>query len=332
MELTPDGWAVRPRYWRYFLFVVDHEPPRPGALWAQLQVDSVSWKPIAFLLAGVGLVAAGAGTRQVGVLAIGLAVLGLYVGMWVSAARRLGDWPAVVGLVAGPYSHPTTPYVATAPPLQPGGRGILLRLPAAAVADAVDKDGRIEILFLWNTRTKVALFLAARAGVRPAQAGQRLPPGLVGPQLPPAPDMKTDAPDVPWEDDARRVLGAVEWEAGGDGYFGTRHLLLAAARHAPTAAGLDYTALRAVAGVEPGPPPPAGRGDGRWPTPALRLAIARAAMRGLAGGRSVRAHDVWHALLADSDSECRHLLYVMGMNPDDLLRKVAAGERVHLGH
>jgi ATP-dependent Clp protease ATP-binding subunit ClpA len=145
-----------------------------------------------------------------------------------------------------------------------------------------------------------------------------------------APDLAADAPDVPWTEDARRVLSRVEEEAeaAGDSYLGTHHLLLAAVATPPGATGvpgLNPAAVRAaVAAVVKAPRPAAEvAGTTRWPTPRLRRAITQAAMRALVNGRPLERRDLWHALLTDAGSDVCPILKRLGLDPEQLLELLA---------
>jgi Clp amino terminal domain, pathogenicity island component len=319
VEITPDGWVVLARDWDLFRFLTDHEPPRPNAVGAQLRVDAQHWRPVTFWVVGAGLFAAAALTRRWPFVAGGAAVLVTYLLLLLSAMWRFRDCPVAVGVVDGLLRHSRSGQYWIATAFTAGGSAAPVAVPATLAPTVTAAGGRAEVFFIpplsWPG-TNLAL------AVRPLAAGAGPAPWR---RLRAGPGLMADAPDVPWGEDARRILAGVEAEAGGDDYLGTRHLLLAAARRSPGAAGPDYAALRAAApDVAAGPPAPAGR----WPTPSLRRAVARAAERALAGGRPVAARDVWHALLTDRDAECQLMLDALGLDPDDLLR-VLTGEAAH---
>jgi hypothetical protein len=156
--------------------------------------------------------------------------------------------------------------------------------------------------------------------------GRGAPPAA---QLPIAPALLANAPDVPWDDAARRVLAGLAAEADGADYLGTCHLLLALTRHCPEATGVGYDAARSAAG---GPAAASGAAsarwshDGeRWPTPRLRQAVARAATAAQIDGGPVSPRDLWQALQTDPDAECRAVLDALGVPAVDGVRARVGG-------
>ncbi|HEX4591510.1 MAG TPA: hypothetical protein VH120_16355 [Gemmataceae bacterium] len=326
VEITPDGWAVPSSFWQYYRFVTDHEPPRPGAVGFQLRLDSQNWKPVAFWVVGAVLMMAGAAAGRWDLLAVGVVVIAAWGMMFASAVRTVRNYPVVVGVIDSLTPHPQVRQIATARAVTADGQTIPVAAATALVWGFLAGNGRAEVLFLHDFRSAACWVLAARPPTRRGSAVsvRKLPPApflTAERRLPPAPCLTAEAPDVPWDDDARRVLAAVEAEAGSDGYLGTRHLLLAAARRGPRVAGLDDAALRAAAAAVAGPP--ADTTIGRWPTPRLRRAVVHAATRAMADGRPVGPRDLWHALLTDSDSECQLVLDALGLEAGELLKVLA---------
>jgi hypothetical protein len=75
---------------------------------------------------------------------------------------------------------------------------------------------------------------------------------------------------------------------------------------------VNYVEARAAVGGPEAPAADAAASE-RWPTRRLRQTVARAATGAQAEGRSVSPRDLWHALLADPDAECRVVLDALGI-------------------
>ena len=313
-------------------------PARP-AVGFQLRLDSQNWKPVAFWVVGAVLILAGAAVGNWHLLAVGVFVLAAWVMMFVSAVRTVRNYPVVVGVIDSLTPHPQVRHIATARAVTADGQAIPVAAATALAYGFLAGNGRAEVLFLHDPRSAACWVLAARPPTRRGSTApaRRLPPApvlttatrlLPAPfltaerRLPTAPGLTAEAPDVPWDEDARRILAAVEMEAGPDGYLGTRHLLLAVVRHGPRVAGLDDAAVRAAA-VAVAEPTAADTAIGRWPTPRLRRAVVLAATRAMADGRPVSPRDLWHALLTDPESECQLILDAVGLEADDLLKVLA---------
>src|SRR5438445_665810 len=129
LVVMPDGWVAAE--FDYFRFFIDHPPPRPHVFWRQLVTDAKYWQPIAFWVAGVGLIVLAISLREWQLILIGLLVLSVWFRVFWRYVQLLRDSPLVIGVI-NVVEHRPHPFVrnsSTARARLADGRDVSVNLP-----------------------------------------------------------------------------------------------------------------------------------------------------------------------------------------------------------
>lgn len=166
---TADGWTTHDR--PVCRLVVEHAAPRPFGYRDQLRIDARGWRPLALWAVAAGGLAYGLWTRTPPAVALGGAVLGVYLVMLRGTVRPVRDGPTAVGVVDALRPHPLTAgYSAGTATLADGGR-LPVALPTRLVAPILDRDGRAEVIFLHTPQSQYSLIYGVRPVVPARSSG-----------------------------------------------------------------------------------------------------------------------------------------------------------------
>jgi hypothetical protein len=175
MTRMAEGWLVQER--EDFLFLYEHDPPRPYAYLRQLRDDARNWKPVAFWVVGSTLLAAGALSGQWVFALCGGLTLALWLWMFLRVARSLRHSPLRRGVVSKLEPHPLVSDQSTAHARSPDGEDTPVVVSTALAASVLDRDGRAEVLYLFEPRSQFSSVYAVRpcseARPRPDEAVRR---------------------------------------------------------------------------------------------------------------------------------------------------------------
>ena len=160
-EITPEGWVVADL--ETFRMIADHSPPRPYGYLHQLWIDCRSWKPITMWIISAGTIAVAVTIGWWPLLLAAWILLAGWFKMFRNCVQYIRESPTGVGLVEELKPHPLLQDHSTAAAIMPDGQELPVTFPTRLVDGIVDRDGRVEIFFLYDARSEFSLGLGARA-------------------------------------------------------------------------------------------------------------------------------------------------------------------------
>jgi hypothetical protein len=156
---TPEGWWVT--HLPSYRFLTDHPPPRPHALLYCLRLESRSWKALAIWLGGASAMAIGIGFGEWLSVALGSAVLLIWLWFFLRFALPLRGQPALTGVVETLAPHPFGSGYSTARAKLSDGRVLPVVL-FTSESKVLERHGQIEVLFLYAPQSQYSIVLGIR--------------------------------------------------------------------------------------------------------------------------------------------------------------------------
>jgi hypothetical protein len=148
---TQSGWFVPPKLYKHFLYLTGHEPPRPFAIWDQFCLDARHWQMTALWLLCAWQVVNGAATRQWLEIAVGAAILALWLACLLIVASRSRTCSLAVGVI-GSYSWHWQFKMSKAKAVMADGREIDVIVPTSLAKTFVHGGRKALVLFLDETK------------------------------------------------------------------------------------------------------------------------------------------------------------------------------------
>jgi hypothetical protein len=158
---SPDEWVTSSP--RLFRLLFDHDPPRPYSYTDQLREDARDSRCVVLWLTGTGFIILALATSLWFVAPVGVWLLLWYLLMLRTMVGTCKETPLYTGIVEKMKGRHWLLFdVSLAQVRLPNGQTVTVAVSNRLVGPAIEQQGRVEVMFLYDPKAAYSMMIAAR--------------------------------------------------------------------------------------------------------------------------------------------------------------------------